>query len=153
MDWANDKEMVASVLSNIDESNPQKRIYSLFQAWNGMQDDKNPERVVDFQRQCEAGLQSLLHQWTLLPPLVSASHIPLLYNMQQYVEFQEACAILSNLASTTAGNVELKSTELKGILAIWRDRLPNFWDDVDIWSDLVAWRQHVFGIFGVIQGL
>jgi transformation/transcription domain-associated protein len=64
---------------------------------------------------------------------------------------------LFNPCHRNANNVEPKSNELKGILAVWRDRLPNVWDgmystlsnsyvDINIWSDLVAWRQHVFGI-------
>jgi transformation/transcription domain-associated protein len=29
-------------------------------------------------------------------------------------------------------------------LGTWRERLPNSWDDINIWSEVVAWRQHIF---------
>lgn len=103
-------------------------------------------------------MQICLRYWAALPEKVSQPHIQLFHLFQQYVEFQEAAVIQGNLSTTfvtlsvlltgfrTANNVEQKSNELKGILAVWRDRLPNMWDDINIWSDLVAWRQHVFGL-------
>ncbi|KAJ8604234.1 hypothetical protein MRB53_041886 [Persea americana] len=62
----------------------------------------------------------------------------------KYVELQEAGQIYASLASTQAQNLEAKSHELKHILQTWRERLPNFYDDINGWSDLVAWRQLIF---------
>jgi transformation/transcription domain-associated protein len=89
-------------------------------------------------------MQLALKTWHALPSIVSSAHIPILHTFQQFVELQEAGQIQDNLLGTVAGNIELKSQELKGILLTWRERLPNVWDDINLWSDLVAWRQHVF---------
>lgn len=102
--------------------------------------------MLDFQRFVDNSTQLCLKYWSSLPDKVGRPHIQLFHLFQQYVEFQEAAVIQANLSTTSAQNVEPKSNELKGILAVWRDRLPNVWDDINIWSDLVAWRQHVFGI-------
>ena len=31
----------------------------------------------------------------------------------------------------------MKSQELKRVLQVWRERLPNVWDDINIWNDLL----------------
>lgn len=30
------------------------------------------------------------------------------------------------------------------MLTTWRERLPNTWDDIIVWNDLLSWRQHIF---------
>ncbi|OBZ70424.1 Transcription-associated protein 1 [Grifola frondosa] len=61
------------------------------------------------------------------------------------LELQEAVQIFGSLSTTNAQNLEKKSSDLKMVLQAWRERLPNICDDISIWSDLVAWRQNVFG--------
>ena len=34
--------------------------------------------------------------------------------------------------------------ELSSILTTWRERLPNRWEDLPAWNDLVSWRNHMF---------
>jgi transformation/transcription domain-associated protein len=70
--------------------------------------------------------------------------LQLLQIFQQYVELQEASQIFNSLMTTTAQNLDTRSADLKSILTTWRERLPNTWDDINVWSDLVAWRQHIF---------
>ncbi len=36
--------------------------------------------------------------------------------------------------------------EIKNILTTWRERLPNKWEDVTVWSDVLSWRHHVFAL-------
>jgi transformation/transcription domain-associated protein len=98
----------------------------------------------DYKKLADEGIQICLKEWHSLPKMVSHAHIPLLHSFQIIVEMQEAALIQDNLLTTNISNIEAKSQELKGILITWRERLPNIWDDVNIWSDLVAWRQHIF---------
>ncbi|KAJ3340111.1 hypothetical protein HDU93_007336 [Gonapodya sp. JEL0774] len=63
---------------------------------------------------------------------------------EQQVELTEALHIQSNLAATNETNIDGKSQELKGLLQTWRERLPNQFEDINLWSDLVSWRQHIF---------
>ena len=77
-------------------------------------------------------------------------HIPLLHTFQQYVEFMEASQVYASLVTTNAQNLDMKSQELKRVLQVWRERLPNVWDDINIWNDLVTWRQHAFQVINKV---
>jgi transformation/transcription domain-associated protein len=151
VDWTTEQESVLQVLQGVSEMNPRKKVFEVFRSWTKLQEERpgeNGERPLHdtFSRLCDEGIQHCLRQWTALPEVITGAHIPLLHTLQQYVEFGEAATIQHNLLSTNQQNAEVKSTELKGILQIWKDRLPNTWDDINIWSDLVSWRQHVFTV-------
>jgi transformation/transcription domain-associated protein len=62
-----------------------------------------------------------------------------------FVELQEAGQMCTLLLDTNASNFDSRFQELKALLQSWRERLPNYWDDMNQWSDLVAWRQLMFG--------
>lgn len=81
-----------------------------------------------------------------LPIRYTPAHKWLLHGFQQYMEFLEATQIYANLHTTTVQNLDSKAQEIKRILQAWRDRLPNTWDDVNMWNDLVTWRQHAFQV-------
>ncbi|KIY49251.1 hypothetical protein FISHEDRAFT_41474 [Fistulina hepatica ATCC 64428] len=125
-----------------DIATPRRRVFEAFIALLKSPDaiDKNTE----FTTLLEDAMQLTLRKWGCLPTYLSAAHIPLLRHFQQFVELQEAVQIFGSLSATTAQNLERKSSELKMVLQAWRERLPNIHDDIDIWSDLVAWRQNVF---------
>lgn len=107
----------------------------------GIQPDENKQ---NFTRVCDQAIQLALHQWYQLPEIVTEAHVPLLQSFQQFVELQESAQILSSVRATTPANLEVRSLDMKHVLNTWRERLPNDWDDINIWSDLVAWRQHIF---------
>ncbi|EPT03792.1 hypothetical protein FOMPIDRAFT_150002 [Fomitopsis schrenkii] len=124
---------------------PRRRVFELFillvkQSIAPPGDLKN----VEFTKTLEDAMQLSLRKWTTLPPDLSAAHIPLLQHFQQFVELQEAVQISVSLTQTTLANLEKRSSDLKMVLQAWRERLPNQYDDISVWSDLVAWRQNVF---------
>lgn len=100
----------------------------------------------DFSRVCDEAIQLSIRKWHQLPRRLTAAHIPLLHNFQQLVELHDASVICQSLANTNQTNLDVKSGELKLLLGSWRDRLPNIWDDITDWQDLVTWRQHIFGL-------
>ncbi|KAI0167042.1 hypothetical protein GGR52DRAFT_581740 [Hypoxylon sp. FL1284] len=100
----------------------------------------------DFSRVCDEAIQLSIRKWHQLPRRLTAAHIPLLHNFQQLVELHDASIICQSLANTNQTNLDVKSGELKLLLGSWRDRLPNIWDDITDWQDLVTWRQHIFGL-------
>ncbi|KAK4919206.1 hypothetical protein LTR28_013043, partial [Elasticomyces elasticus] len=102
------------------------------------------ENQADFNRICDENIQLSIKNWHRLPKRITNGHITLLQNFQQVVELHDASVICQSLALTTAQNLDQKSQELKLLLGAWRDRLPNFWDDINAWQDLVTWRQHIF---------
>lgn len=126
---------------------PRRRIFeahlALLNAYTTKPPDDGPAKKM-FGKLCDEGVQLSLRKWYYLPEIVSQAHVPLLQVFQQFVELQEAQQIFNSLAVTNATNLDQRSNELKSILGTWRDRLPNLWDDINVWSDLVAWRQHVF---------
>lgn len=141
-DWTADRELLTASLNSI--SNPKSVRKSTFKTFLALLKLNESMDLQEFAISHEEGVQLLLKEWHSLPSIVSDSHIPLLHAFQQFVELQEACVIQKNLMHTNANNMDLKSQELKSTLAIWRERLPNMWDDINIWSDLVSWRQHIF---------
>jgi transformation/transcription domain-associated protein len=143
-DWNADKDSLNMTLQSIAQpATPRKKLFQAFLVLNKMSDNRQ-EIVSEFQQICDEGIQLVLKKWHSLPKIVSNSHVDVFHSFQQYVELSEAFQIQNNLLGTSAANIDTKSLELKNILSTWRDRLPNTWDDMNLWSDLVAWRQHVF---------
>ena len=142
-DWSVDMESLEEQVHLLPEVlTPRRRVYEAFLALLKLPAalDKN----VEFTKILEDAMQLCLRRWVTLPPHLSTAHIPLLQHFQQFVELQEAVQIFGSLSATTAQNLEKKSADLKMVLQLWRERLPNLCDDISIWSDLVAWRQNVF---------
>lgn len=104
------------------------------------------ETPPEFSKVCDEAIQLSIRKWHQLPKRITNAHIPLLQNFQQLVELHDASVICQSLAQTNQGNLDVKSGELKLLLGTWRDRLPNVWDDITAWQDLVTWRQHIFGL-------
>ncbi|KAI9209824.1 uncharacterized protein BJ171DRAFT_609195 [Polychytrium aggregatum] len=144
-DWSVEREQYQMALSQaMEPPSPRKKIYEAFLLIPMVAEGK--ERMEEFHRHVEEGIHLALRQWVRLPEAVSDSHIPLLHTFQQLVELQEAATIQVNLSQTNASNIDAKFMEIKSTLQTWRERLPNLWDNIDIWSDLVAWRQHIFSM-------
>ncbi|KAI8370186.1 hypothetical protein EDC96DRAFT_563874 [Choanephora cucurbitarum] len=142
-DWATERESLEQTINSIpDIQTPRLKAMKGFLAL--IKSQALDDRLAEFTRVCEEGLQMSLHNWHSLPPVVSQSHMDLLIVFQQYLELHEASQIFMILANTNAQTLEQQSTNLRSILGTWRERLPNAWDDINVWSDIVAWRQHVF---------
>ena len=150
-DWVNDREMIEGALESMSPvATPRRRVFESFLALLKLQTtckDSAEEAAAKkgLHKLLDEGVQLSLRKWFYLPEIVSAAHVPLLTVFQQFVELQETQQIFASLQATTSANLDARSAELKGVLAGWRERLPNLWDDINVWSDLVAWRQHVFG--------
>ncbi|KAG9317678.1 hypothetical protein JVU11DRAFT_1890 [Chiua virens] len=142
-DWTEHRENLEDQINQLpDIATPRRRVFEAFIALLKLPAalDKNTE----FTKILEDAMQLSLRKWVGLPPQLSVAHVPLLQHFQQFVELQEAVQIFGSLSTTTAQNLEKKSSDLKMVLQAWRERLPNLHDDISIWSDLVAWRQNVF---------
>ncbi|RDW26905.1 hypothetical protein B0I72DRAFT_92085 [Yarrowia lipolytica] len=144
-DWNADKEpLEQSIRTVMDVPTPRRQIFETFLCLQSYA--QKGETLQTLSKYCDEGIQLVLQNWAALPTPITGAHLPLLHTFQQYVEFMEASQVYTSLASTTAQNLDAKSQELKGVLQAWRERLPNVWDDINIWGDLVTWRQHAFGV-------
>lgn len=144
-DWAADKEPLESSIKTVmDAPTPRRQVFETFLCLQGYA--TQTDQLQDVYKHCEAGFQLALRKWSQLPTRLTGAHIPLLHTFQQYVEFLEASSVYTSLHKTIAQNLDSKSNDLKNVLKAWRERLPNLWDDIDIWSDLVTWRKHAFNV-------
>lgn len=140
---ADNKEHIDSMITGLmDAPTPRRSFFQAFMALRKFHDGQ--ENQQDFQRCVDEAIQLSIRKWHQLPKQPTHAHIPLLQNFQQLVELHDASVICGSLAVTTQQNLDVKSAELKLLLSGWRDRLPNVWDDITAWQDLVNWRQHIF---------
>ncbi|EPY52670.1 PIKK/TRRAP protein kinase Tra1 [Schizosaccharomyces cryophilus OY26] len=105
---------------------------------------RKSDSMNEFAKTIHEGMQFSLRRWQQLPKRVFQSHTTLLHHFQELAEMQEAYNIYTQLESTTIENLDAKLQDIKVVLQSWRERLPNIWDDINCWSDLVSWRKTVF---------
>ncbi|KAJ2497905.1 transcription-associated protein 1 [Coemansia sp. RSA 1972] len=144
-DWGERQAQVRQLLKAAPPevaSGPRAKFYETYLTL--VKSNAERAKTADFQRMCKEGIKACLQQWNELPPVGTPAHIGTLHMFQLMVELADASNIYSSLASTKVENLETKSGDLKSVLQTWRERLPNNSDPINIWSDLVAWRQHIF---------
>jgi phosphatidylinositol kinase/protein kinase (PI-3 family) len=73
---------------------------------------------MEFQRFCDNSTQLCLKYWSSLPDKVSKPHIQLFHLFQQYVEFQEAAVIQSNLSTTYENKLMQKFRNANNVEAL-----------------------------------
>ena len=137
------REQLDNIIKAVSDAPTPRRMF--FQAFMSLQKLHNKsESPQEFSRICDENIQLSIKNWHKLPRRITNAHIGLLQNFQQLVELHDASVICQSLTQTNAANLDVKSQELKVLLSTWRDRLPNLWDDINAWQDLVTWRQHIF---------
>ncbi|WDK12319.1 FAT domain-containing protein [Colletotrichum graminicola] len=139
------REALDNLIKGVMDAPTPRRAF--FQAFMSLLKFYNKQETPqEFAKACDEAIQLSIRKWHQLPKRLTKAHIPLLQNFQQLVELHDASVICNSLASTNQANLDVKSGELKLLLGAWRDRLPNVWDDITAWQDLVTWRQHIFGL-------
>lgn len=143
--WGNEEHRISlnnMIKSVSDAPTPRRAFFQAFMTllqYNGKQIPRT-----EFQHVTDEATQLSIRKWHQLPKRLTNAHVPILQNFQQLVELHDASVICDSLMSTNERNLDSKSQEVKLLLQAWRDRLPNIWDDINAWQDLVTWRQHVF---------
>ncbi|KAL6949991.1 hypothetical protein ACO0QE_000660 [Hanseniaspora vineae] len=141
--WTTERSALEqSVKSIMDVPTPRRQMFDAFLALQKFAETKKGEQ--DVRKLCDEGIQLSLSKWASLPARFTSAHGGLLHMFQIYTEFMEAVVVYNSLGQTTAENLEGRAHEVKRVLQCWRERLPNNWDNLNIWNDLVTWRQHVF---------
>ena len=138
-------DQLTSIIKAVSDAPTPRRTF--FQAFMSLlRYHETKESPQDFIRVCDEAIQLSIRKWHQLPRRITNAHMPILENFQQLVELHDANVICTSLNQTTSANLDTKSQELKLLLGTWRDRLPNVWDDINAWHDLVNWRQHIFNL-------
>lgn len=101
--------------------------------------------------------QLALHKWQLLPRLSSSqpAHVPLLQSFHCLQQLKDAFVLLEDanrqLASLQGQPSAASVPNLRNGLKNWRERLPNDWDCLSHWDDIMCWRlqvhTHTYTIF------
>ncbi|KAL3477677.1 hypothetical protein BJX99DRAFT_257277 [Aspergillus californicus] len=139
----NNREQLESLVKSVsDAPTPRRTFFQAFMAL--LQFHNKKENIQEFNGVCDESIQLSIRKWLQLPKKITNSHLPILEHFQLLVELHDASHICSSLSQTNERNLDTKSAELKLLLGTWRDRLPNLWDDINAWQDLVTWRQHIF---------
>ncbi|KAK2732878.1 hypothetical protein FQN55_003885 [Onygenales sp. PD_40] len=137
------RDQLESLIKSVSDAPTPRRTF--FQAFMSLLKlHGKHESAQEFNNICDESIQLSIRKWHQLPKRITNAHIPILQNFQQLVELHDASVICSSLTQTNERNLDSKSGELKLLLQTWRDRLPNVWDDINAWQDLVTWRQHIF---------
>lgn len=148
--WAGHEnlEQLGSIIKSVsDAPTPRRAFFSSFMSllkFHEKSSQEKAELASEFDRVVNESIQLSIRKWHQLPRRITNAHIPILQNFQQLIELHDANVICTSLAQTSQGNLDSKSAELKLLLGTWRDRLPNVWDDINAWQDLITWRQHIF---------
>jgi transformation/transcription domain-associated protein len=137
------REQLDNIVKSLSDAPTMRRMFfqaflALHKLHNGQETQPELNRLID------ETIQMSIRKWHQLPKRITNAHIPILQHFQQLVELHDAAIISSSLNTTNTQNLDSKSSELKLLLGTWRDRLPNFWDDINAWQSLVTWRQHIF---------
>ena len=145
-DWSSEQLAISKSLEiHADSefsSGTRHKFYDSYLKLASCMSDKN--KLTEFQSACEACIQTALKQWHDLPHVGMQAHLEMLHQFQLFTELHDAKNIYSSLANTRLDNLESQSDDLKSVMQTWRERLPSNNDPIYIWSDLVAWRQHIF---------
>ena len=91
---------------------------------------------------CDQAAVLTLRQWATLPSICGTpAHESLLSLTQRLVEAREAVVVALALRSNLHGQ---SPPDMKAVLGMWRERMPNRWDGMAVWDSLLTWRHHVF---------
>ncbi|EEB09408.1 transcription-associated protein [Schizosaccharomyces japonicus yFS275] len=144
-DWSNNRYSLEVAIKNLSAVPTPRKL--TFQSLITLQKSiSQPTAIVDFQKALNEAVQLSLIKWQQLPEKVNQSHLSLLNLFQQFVELQESSTIYSHLSSVNAQNITAHVSPIKSILQAWQERLPNLWENITIWRDLVSWRQITFSM-------
>ncbi|GAB5370731.1 hypothetical protein AAMO2058_001518200 [Amorphochlora amoebiformis] len=86
-------------------------------------------------------VQKALLEWQTMPNFVSQTHTGLLHRFHILVELKESIGIIHELNNYRRQN---QVPNLKTFITTWRERLPNKWEEIPVWSEVTTWRNQMF---------
>jgi hypothetical protein len=142
-DWNMTRDTLAA--RPVAEDGLDQKVYRAFIAYHAKQ-AKEVEVLHD------AGVAQALRMWSSLQSTSIQARLPILQKFQLLVELKEGLWVLKETEAlqqaTSSGTTSSRSagspTEVKSRLGSWRERLPNEWEDVCVWAELMTWRQLVY---------
>eukprot|EP00457_Paulinella_chromatophora_P000070 gb/GEZN01000070.1/.p1 GENE.gb/GEZN01000070.1/~~gb/GEZN01000070.1/.p1 ORF type:complete len:2436 (+),score=418.65 gb/GEZN01000070.1/:121-7308(+) len=139
-DWALLKDLSSKEKSRSTPSDRLHHIYAAIQDRNKNFQDREVEKL------CDQAYQTALRQWQGRPALVGTAHLELLQRFQRLVELSESARMMRDLQVYAKQRM---TPNFKSFITTWRERLPNEWEDLLVWSSVLTWRIHVFTLITV----
>lgn len=84
-----------------------------------------------------------LAQWQGLPRTLSRAHVPLMHLFHKFVEVKESIQMMADIKQASQMHTV---PNLKPTINTWRERLPNKWEPILLWDDILTWRSHMFQV-------
>lgn len=138
-DWAAAKQLLLSpaMQSTAEIGCPQTRLQRLYIAIL----DAEKKSAVDNLAAQTAELA--LAQWQGLPQTLSRAHVPLMHLFHQFIEVKESIQMMTDIKLASQQHT---MPNLKPSINTWRERLPNKWEPILLWDDILTWRSHMFQV-------
>mmetsp|Transcript_5494 Transcript_5494/g.16211 ORF Transcript_5494/g.16211 Transcript_5494/m.16211 type:complete len:1091 (-) Transcript_5494:103-3375(-) len=97
----------------------------------------------DVEELCGECIQLALESWGNLPKLHLgiATHDRLLHLFHELIEVHESSQLLHEALQHSRARTY---PDLRTLAHTWRDRLPNDWDSLSDWDDIMRWREHIY---------
>ncbi|CAI5728702.1 unnamed protein product [Peronospora destructor] len=139
-DWSSAKQLLLSpsMQSSTELGCPQTRLQRLYISIL----DADKDSAIDTLAAQTAELA--LHQWQGLPRILSRAHLPLMHLFHKFVEVKESIQMMEDIKSASTQHAALPN--LKPSINTWRERLPNKWEPILLWDDILTWRSHMFQV-------
>ncbi|RLN91504.1 hypothetical protein BBJ28_00006450 [Nothophytophthora sp. Chile5] len=139
-DWTSAKQLLLSpsMQSAAELGCPQTRLQRLYISIL----DADKRSAIDALAAQTAELA--LHQWQGLPRILSRAHLPLMHLFHKFVEVKESIQMMADIKAASAQHAALPN--LKPSINTWRERLPNKWEPILLWDDILTWRSHMFQV-------
>jgi transformation/transcription domain-associated protein len=139
-DWASAKQLLLSpsMQSSAELGCPQTRLQRLYIS---ILDADKRSAINNLASQTA---ELALHQWQGLPCILSRAHLPLMHLFHKFVEVKESIQMMEDIKSASAQHAALPN--LKPSINTWRERLPNKWEPILLWDDILTWRSHMFQV-------
>ena len=126
-------------LGNPNQADPQQT--KIFDVYSALQESNTGDAL----KHCMEASQYALKRWIGLSGISAHAYVPLLQKFHTLVELEESCSIIDEVQKAIRVNPPSNHVpDIKPILAAWRERLPNLWDDLTVWSDIIRMRVNVF---------
>ena len=105
----------------------------------------NEGRTADVEKLCRQANQLVLQKWQSLPKVVTNAHTRSLQMFQNVVELEESVKIMQEITSASRRDAfPAANFNFEQMMHAWRERTPNEWDGVSVWSDVLKWRSHMY---------
>lgn len=138
-DWNSAKQLLSSpsMQSAADLGCPQTRLQRLYIA---ILDGEKRATIDNLTAQTS---ELALHQWQGLPRVLSRTHVPLMHLFHKFVEVKESIQMMTDIKQASQMHA---LPNLKPSINTWRERLPNKWEPILLWDDILTWRSHMFQV-------